>query len=469
VCHQVHYIVRQNVYKKKCLLEYLSIDEEDYKLKVKRLTFEVNINDDDKKDCVKDFKEELDEQKTCKLDEFRTGFPNFYIPLDSNNVGFLKFISETGTLLHAEGENFIEINQSQIQITIEEYNAKLEFQNKIYNFGIVNSCYFLLNKLNEWTRIKRCSNENKLLFTNIEISPQKENIPKQEGHLELFQNSRFSLGGEENFFLKKIEIKDIKPIYYLYIEGVQFKVELWDGANSYTLFYKYMYEYCLDRIKHKLPIYNSCAFYGGKNLFYYDQVNLQNPNSVEKISGQYEFIHFVDDKAEIFDNDQKRINSVKVYDMDLVQKEQQWLYIKGLDVLTNNLFNKKFLVKSCDCCYKRFKNKFSKHYIEMNKVLLWEPDKDSPTAIEARLTTLGEIVYLEKQKPLKLIQDGRGLFYNFNRGIWKYDELDLRVIIETDERGKEVKSDRMTFKLGFGYLDRLTVMALNITQNRKIK
>jgi hypothetical protein len=205
--------------KKECLLEYISIQEKDYKLKEKRLTFEVDLQD---KNCVEDFKIKLAQQETCSIDYFQTDYPNFYIPLDNKVDGYLKFISNTGTLLHFSGEKFNEVNQSQIKIRADKTEAKLTFQNKDYIFGTGNSCYFLLVKLNKWARVKGCSNDNELFtFSNIEINPHNVNNADnakygtcvKEGRLELLPSSKFSIDGKEELILKEIEIKKIEPIF----------------------------------------------------------------------------------------------------------------------------------------------------------------------------------------------------------------------------------------------------------------
>jgi hypothetical protein len=458
--------------KKKCLLEYISIEDKknDSKLKEKRLTFEVNVKDEG---CIEAFKKELAEKETCKIDEFQTDFPNFYVPLDGGKDGFLKFMSLTGTLSHFTGGKFNQINQSQIQITFGGESAELKFQNKSYKFKTDNSCYFLLKKLNEWAGVRGCSNDVELLtFANIEISPLNENIPKQEGHLDLLQNSRFLLNGGESLILKEIEIKDIETINYLYFEGFQFTMELRDEANfSYRLFYKHRSKECIDKIKQKLIIYKSCAFDDKSNLlYYYDQVNLQSPDSAEKITGEYELIHFDHDKAEILANDLKKINSVKVYYMNLVQKEQQWLYIKGLDV-NNNLFNKKFLVKSCDNCYKMFMYQLNEYYNKKVKVLLWEHKYFyKKEDYESQLVMLGEIVISEEKKPLKIIEnDDKNSFCDII-SITKMTGNALNLSVgETDQKGK-VRSKPMRFNLGFNdSLEKITRTLIIPIMRRKIK
>jgi hypothetical protein len=343
--------------KKECLLEYISIDERDKKLKEKRLTFEVNVEDGD---CVEDFKKELAKQETCTVDYFQTDYPNFYIPLDNKVDGYLKFISKLGTLLHFNGGRFSKINQAQIRIRYTDKEAQLTFfyQNKIYKFETVNSCYFLLVKLKEWARVRGCSNDIELFtFTNIKIKPHiadnhKPDEAYKEGHLELLPNSRFSIDGGEELVLKEIEIEYSESIAYLHFKGSQFTLKLVGETNSYKLFYKFSMNDCLDRLQEKFTTHQSCSF-DPNLLYYYDQVNIQNPETFYELSGDYEILHFTGNKVEILDMHKRMIDSIQIYYMDLINEEgKQWLLIKGKDA-TNNFFYTNFLVKPCYDRYER--------------------------------------------------------------------------------------------------------------------
>jgi hypothetical protein len=224
--------------RKECLLEYISIDKNDLELKVKQLTFSVNVDDGG---CVEDFKSKLIQHQTCKIDYYQTSYPELYIPLN-NKYEYLKFISKTNTFIYFSDKLFNEVMSSNIDFVRDDKKIGVKLLGITKEFDVNDSCYLLLKNLNDWGRVKSCPNDRELFsFSNMEIT-QLEEVREwdkvyREGYLELsIEDLRFSIGDKQHLTLKDVNIGKTEIIPYLYYEGYQLSVQLKDDTIHINCF-----------------------------------------------------------------------------------------------------------------------------------------------------------------------------------------------------------------------------------------